>query len=126
MTDTIARARERAAAATGSPEDRAHVLVDRLRQGVVTPEHIAVAAFLGCPAAALLVPAWQAPDVECGSLPAWVALRFAPISRVVRAHVPNDGGPFRRLPVSGPCAKWAERGLGTRTACMKGPLACAR
>ena len=61
MSDAGRRNFERAAATTGAPEDRARVLVERMRAGVVPAEHLAVAAWLGDDNAALVVPAWAAP-----------------------------------------------------------------
>jgi len=59
--DEAARRAERRALAGDDPHDRARVLVDRLRAGVVSSHHLAVAGWLGDEAARLVVSAWTPP-----------------------------------------------------------------
>jgi len=84
--DAGRRAHEREALRDGA--DRSKTLVDRLRAGLVTPEHLSVAGYLGDAAAAQVVPAWVAP--ESASHLARQALRYGPISVLTAVRIGAD------------------------------------
>jgi len=119
--DDPARRAERRTLAWGDPHDRARVLVNRLRAGLVQPHHLAVAGWLGDEAARLVVRAWDPPvAVPNWSYPVRHALLHAGLERPllvrlaadfaahtaldIEARYPNDLRPRRAIEAA--CA-WA-------------------
>ena len=74
----------------GLPRPRSSVLLDRLRAGLVSPHHLAVAGWLGDTAAAQCAPAWVPVPVQHRSYPVRHALRHAGLESPLLVRLAAD------------------------------------
>lgn len=94
MADAALRDLERRAATTNEPSDEARVLLERVRLGTLDQERLALAAYVGHPAALLACPGPEAPRCAGGACPGPDAPLYRSAARcfTCRATIERGGG----------------------------------